>query len=60
MSEQPVSENPHQALRCEADELEHLLCAAWLLVPALREVMSVTAHVLIPEAGSAQASEARA
>ena len=35
-------------------------CAVGLLVPALREVMSVTAHVLILEAGSAQASEARA
>ena len=52
--------NPHQVLRREAEELEPLLCADGLLVPALWEVMSLTAHVLIPEASSAQASEARA
>ena len=60
MSEQLVYENPHQALRREAEELEPLLCADGLLVPALREVMPVTAYVFIPETGSAQASEARA
>ena len=37
-----------------------MLCAVGLLVPALRELTPVTAYVLIPEAGSAQASEARA